>query len=73
MTILLAFVLFSLFFIKDQIDSFQLKKIVVFLKCSVCVYFIVIEFDYRITTDSFRVLQAVETLNIKHELQSKKK
>ena len=39
-TILLAFVLFSLFFIKDQIDSFQLKQIVVFLKCSVCVFYI---------------------------------
>ena len=32
-----------------------------------------IDFDYRITTDSFRVLQAVETLNIKHGLLSKKK
>ena len=30
--------LFSFFFVKDQIASFQLKQIVVFLKCSACVF-----------------------------------
>ena len=30
--------MFSFFFVKDQIASFQLKQVVVFLNCSKCVF-----------------------------------
>ena len=51
-----------------------LKQIIVFFNCVPCVYLfhcvIATEFDYEITT--FRVLHAVDSLNVKHELRSKK-
>ena len=82
--ILLAFLscLLIFFFVKDQIASFQLKQIIVFLNYvfRVCVYFIawlrasliqIIEFSK--TYGRFRVvLHAVDSLNFKHELRSKK-
>ena len=74
--ILLAFLSCFLvfFFVKDQIVSFQLKQIIVFLELSVpclCLFHcvIAIEFDYRIQYNRFRVvLHAVDSLNVKHEL-----
>ena len=78
-TILLAFLscflvfLFSFIFIKEkQIASFLLSKLLCFWSVS-CVYLFhcvtAIVLDYWLATDpdSFRVLHAVERLNVKHE------
>ena len=58
---------------------FAIKEIIVFLNlwflCAVCLfhYVIVTEFDYRIQHNRFGViLHAVDSLNVKHELRSKK-
>ena len=65
-------------FIKDQIASFQLKANRFVFELSVpcvCLFHCVIatKFDYRIQYDWFRVLlHAVDSLNFKLELRSKK-
>ena len=58
---------------------FEIKEIIVFLNvwfsCAVCLFHYVIatEFDYRIQHNRFGVvLHAVDSLNVKHELRSKK-
>ena len=68
------------FFVKGQIASFQLKQNnhCVFELSVPCVclfhYVIATEFDYRIQYNRFLrvVLHAVDSLNVKHELRSKK-
>ena len=77
--ILLAFLSCFLlfFFVKDQIASFESKQIIVFLNqvFRVCLFDCVIatEFNYEIQYNRFRVVpHAVDSLNVKHELRSKK-
>ena len=71
--ILLAFLSCFLvyFFVKDQITSFQVKQIIVFLnKCSVCVFISLRDYDrVSFQYNRFRVVRhAVDSLNFKHEL-----
>ena len=65
--------LFSFFFVKDQIASFQLKEIVVFLNevFRVCIYFIAL-LRPSLNYNMFRVLHAVDSFKVKHELRSKR-
>ena len=67
------------FFVKDQTAFSQLKANHCVFELNVpcvCLFHCVIatEFDYRIQYNRFRViLHAVDSLNVKHELRSKKK
>ena len=65
-----------LFFVKDQIASFQLKQNRCFWTkwtFRVCIFFIAWLWSSLITElNLFRVLHAVDSLNVKHELQSKR-
>ena len=76
--ILLAFFfcfLVFIFFVKDQIASLQLKQIVVFLNQVFRVLFISLRNCDRVwllNNNRFRVLHAVDSLDVKHESQSKK-
>ena len=75
LTFLSCFLVF--FFVKDQIASFQLRQIIVFLKCSVCVFISLRDCDRVLLKNSVQPVQkcqlhAVDSLNVKYELRSKK-
>ena len=68
------FLCFLFFFDKDQIASFQLKEIVVFLNYKVFrvyIYFIA-WLRPSLNYNRFRVLHAVDSLDVKRELRSKR-
>ena len=68
------FLCFLFFFVKDQTASFQLKEIVVFLNYKmfrVYIYFIA-WLRPSLNYSRFRVLHAVDSLDVKRELRSKR-
>ena len=69
-----CFLVFFFFFVKDQIASFQLKEFVVFLNHKVFRVCISLIAGLRLSLNynRFRVLHAVDSLNVKRELRSKK-